>query len=304
MSDRSKIEWCDATWNCIRGCVKVSPGCKNCYAETFAERFRGVKGHPYEQGFDLRLVPEKLDQPLRWKKPRKIFVNSMSDLFQDGVPDEFVDKVFAVMALAPQHTFQVLTKRAERMADYLGEVSAGRMYDIATTATKEFGDRKLDAMIALSNAMPNVLFGVSVENEEYACERLPHLHEAKDLAYRTFVSYEPALGPVDWEPWAGAIDWLISGGESGPGARPSHPDWHRSARDFCVRHGVPYFFKQWGSYRPICENELPTTFVNRLVSEAVPRSENLASVVRLNKRVTGSLIDGVEWKQFPEGGGG
>lgn len=122
MSDRSAIQWTDATWNPVRGCTKVSPGCAHCYAETFAERFRGVKGHPYEQGFDLRLVPDKLDEPLRWKKPRRIFVNSMSDLFQDGVPDSFIDQVFAVMALARQHTFQVLTKRADRMRAYFDKL--------------------------------------------------------------------------------------------------------------------------------------------------------------------------------------
>jgi hypothetical protein len=119
MSDNSKIEWTESTWNPVRGCTKVSPGCAHCYAETFAERFRGVKGHPYEQGFDLRLVPEKLNEPLSWRKPRRVFVNSMSDLFQDGVPDEYIDRVFAVMALTPQHTYQVLTKRAERMRAYL-----------------------------------------------------------------------------------------------------------------------------------------------------------------------------------------
>src|ERR1700676_979310 len=119
MSEHSSIEWTDATWNALRGCTKIAPGCDHCYAETFAERFRGVKGHPYEQGFDLRLVPEKLTEPLRWKKPRRVFVNSMSDLFQEGVPDTYIDQAFAVMALAPRHTFQVLTKRAERMRSYL-----------------------------------------------------------------------------------------------------------------------------------------------------------------------------------------
>src|SRR6185312_14280881 len=119
MSEQSNIEWTDATWNPVRGCTKVSPGCAHCYAETFAERWRGVKGHPYEQGFDLRLVPEKLTEPLRWKKPRRVFVNSMSDLFHEDVPDGFIDKVFAVMALCPQHTFQVLTKRPERMRHYM-----------------------------------------------------------------------------------------------------------------------------------------------------------------------------------------
>jgi protein gp37 len=179
-----RIEWTDATWNPVRGCTKVSPGCKNCYAETFAERWRGVPGHAYEQGFDLRLVPEKLDEPLRWKKPRRIFVNSMSDLFQEGVPDDLHRDVFAVMALAPQHTFQVLTKRADRMRDYCR--SAIRV--------RPAGDRA-----SVAWPLPNVWLGVSVENQHFADERIPLLLQTP--AAVRFISAEPLLGSTGQRFW-------------------------------------------------------------------------------------------------------
>lgn len=214
MSDTTAIEWTDATWNPVRGCSKVSPGCKHCYAETFAERFRGVPNHPFEQGFDLRLVPESLELPLKWKRPRKIFVNSMSDLFHEKVPVAFIRKVFAVMERAPQHVFQVLTKRAARMKEVTAKI------DLPT----------------------NAWLGVSVESDAYL-DRVTELR-ATDAAVR-FLSIEPLLGPIEKLPLK-KIDWVIVGGESGPGARPMEKEWARSIRDQCSGAGVPFFFKQWG----------------------------------------------------------
>jgi len=222
MSDNSKIEWTDATWNPVRGCKKISPGCKHCYAETFAERFRGVPGHPYSQGFDLKLVPEKLAEPLRWKTPRTIFVNSMSDLFQDGVPDDYIVAVARVMTLANWHTFQILTKRSERMRDLL--------------STK----------LAFAAQLPHLWWGVSVEDQRYGLPRIQHLRQAP--ARVRFLSVEPLLedlGPVDLS----GMDWVIVGGESGAGARPMQKEWVLSLRDQCLRAGTAFFFKQWGGVR-------------------------------------------------------
>ena len=222
MSDGSAIEWTDATWNPVRGCVKVSPGCKHCYAETFSERFRGVPGHPFEQGFDLRLVPEKLEDPIRWRSPRRIFVNSMSDLFQDGVPTEYVAAVGRVMERADWHIFQILTKRHERMCDLLlGE-------------------------LAWMACLPHVWFGVSIENRRHGLPRLAALR-AMPASVR-FLSVEPLLedlGPLDLD----GIDWVIVGGESGHGARPMREEWVLPIRNQCRKAGVPFFFKQWGGVR-------------------------------------------------------
>jgi protein gp37 len=217
MSDGSAIEWTDATWNPVRGCTKISPGCKHCYAETFSERFRGVPDHPFEQGFDLRLVPGALELPLKWRAGRRIFVNSMSDLFHEDVPDEYIARVFDVMRRATQHEFQVLTKRAERMAE-----------------------------LTRSLRIPDhVWMGVSVENATYT-ERIDHLRKVK--AKVRFLSVEPLLGPIP-ELNLERIHWVIVGGESGPRARVVDPDWVRAIRDQCVAAGVPFFFKQWGGVR-------------------------------------------------------
>jgi protein gp37 len=214
VSDHSSIEWTHATWNPVRGCTKVSPGCKNCYAERFAERFRGVPGHPFDQGFDLRLVPAALALPLQWRVGRLIFVNSMSDLFHDGVPDDYVDAVFEVMRRAPQHQFQVLTKRAQRLQRY--------------ASTRRLPD--------------NAWFGVSVEDADH-CWRIDHLRTI-DAAIR-FLSIEPLLGSIGRLDLR-RIDWVIVGGESGPGARPMDADWVLDIRRQCQSAGVPFFFKQWG----------------------------------------------------------
>lgn len=214
MSDRSSIEWTEATWNPVRGCTKVSPGCKHCYAETFAERFRGVPGHPFEQGFDLRLVPTALDLPKRWRRGRLVFVNSMSDLFHEDVPTEYVARVFDVMRECPQHQFQVLTKRADR----------------------------LEALAPALRPPANVWLGVSVENARYAW-RIDHLRRTS--AHVRFLSIEPLLGPLA-QLHLDAIHWVIVGGESGHGARPMNVEWVREIRDQCRPARVPFFFKQWG----------------------------------------------------------
>lgn len=222
MADGSAIEWTDATWNPVTGCTKITAGCDNCYAERFAERWRGVPGHPFENGFDLVLRPERLGQPLRWKRSRMIFVNSMSDLFHKGVPKSFVDAVFETMEAADWHIFQVLTKRSSRMRDYL----KGR-YQQRTPP-------------------PHIWLGVSVEDAKGAA-RIEHLRAAP--ASVRFLSVEPLIGPV------GKIDlsdihWVIAGGESGPGARILNIEWARQIRDECERQNVSFFFKQWGGIRP------------------------------------------------------
>ncbi|WP_420607971.1 DUF5131 family protein [Novosphingopyxis sp.] len=222
MAESSSIEWTDATWNPVTGCTKITAGCENCYAHRFSERFRGVVGHPFENGFDLTLRPDRLDQPKRWKRARMIFVNSMSDLFHKDVPLSFVDQVFDTMEEADHHTYQVLTKRSSLMRDYLQ-----RRY------TKRFPP-------------DHIWMGVSVEDRRGA-SRIEHLR-ASVSAVR-FLSVEPLIGSV------GKIDlsdihWVIAGGESGPNARVMHIEWAREIRDACAEQEVPFFFKQWGGFRP------------------------------------------------------
>jgi len=223
MSSISSIEWTDATWNPVTGCTKISPGCKHCYALTFSERFRGVPGHPFEQGFDLRLWPDRLRLPLSWRKPRRIFVNSMSDLFHERVPDEFIASVFETMREAWWHEFQVLTKRPDRMADFV----AAHM------------------RAPLHHTHPNVWLGASVETQKY-------VGRARLVASLTstvrFLSCEPLLGPLDLADVLGSegINWIIVGGESGHRARPMDGTWVRDIRRQCRDARIPFFFKQWG----------------------------------------------------------
>ena len=215
MSDRSSIEWTEATWNPVTGCTKVSPGCAHCYAETFAERFRGVSGHPYERGFDLQLRPERLKQPLKWTQPRMIFVNSMSDLFHEKIPEDYIQAVFSVMRKANWHTFQILTKRSQQLA-------------------------------AVAPRLPwphNVWMGVSVENQRWT-SRIDDLRKVP--AKVRFLSCEPLLGPLQLD--LEGIDWVIVGGESGARARPMKPEWAREIRRQCEDEGVAFFFKQWGAH--------------------------------------------------------
>ncbi len=215
MAERSKIEWTEATWNPVTGCSKVSPGCAHCYAETFAERFRGVPGHPYQHGFDMQLRPERLDEPTYWRRPRLVFVNSMSDLFHDAVPASFVKSVFDTMVRANWHTFQILTKRPQRAVE-------------------------LAPILPWSS---NIWMGVSVENQRWT-SRIDDLRQVP--AAVRFLSCEPLLGPLQLD--LRGISWVIVGGESGPRARPMRADWARSIREQCLRAGVPFFFKQWGAY--------------------------------------------------------
>lgn len=222
MADGSAIEWTDATWNPVTGCTQITRGCDNCYALRFAERFRGVPGHPFENGFDLTLRPARLDQPLSWKRPRMIFVNSMSDLFHKQVPRAFIDKVFETMEAADWHTFQVLTKRSSLMRDYLKSRYERRM------------------------APEHIWLGTSVEDRT-AKSRIQHIRQSP--ASVRFLSIEPLIAPVGKMDLSG-IHWVIVGGESGPGARPMDPEWVRDIQQQCREQDVAFFFKQWGGIRP------------------------------------------------------
>ncbi|MDP9267286.1 MAG: phage Gp37/Gp68 family protein [Acidobacteriota bacterium] len=303
MATNTSIEWTDATWNPIRGCSRVSEGCRHCYAEAVAARFSGA-GQAYEGLAELkiigqgtpaehtaphwtgrvRLVPEHLADPIRWKKPRRIFVNSMSDLFHEKLPFETIAKVFAVMALSPQHTFQVLTKRPQRMLEFFTwarDIAWPKLfpwdvpdYGVEANVVLQFLS-DAEAGIAVSKdedppawPLPNVWLGVSVEDQESADARIPLLLNMP--AAVRWISAEPLLGPiilkerdqpevnVDWlrgfdggEPAIPGLDWVVGGGESGPGARPMHPAWALALRDQCRAAKVAFFFKQWGAWQPI-----------------------------------------------------
>ena len=254
MSDHSKIEWTDATWNPLRGCTKISPGCKHCYAETFAERFRGVRGHPYQQGFDLRLVPEKMAEPFAWPGPRTVFVNSMSDLFQPDVPDAYIKDVVRVMVEANWHTYQVLTKRADRLSNML------------STSLRFAADHR------------HIWWGVSVEDKEYGLPRIENLRGAP--AAIRFLSIEPLLEDLGEFDISG-IDWAIVGGESGPGARPMEQAWVERILNLCKKQRVSFFFKQWGGVQKSKTGRMLNgrTFDDmpkRVVAPMPPRQNRLA----------------------------
>lgn len=325
MSGKSKIEWTDATWNPIRGCSRVSEGCRNCYAERIAARFSGP-GQPYE-GLakrvdeydqktsqlvyigqprwtgDVRLIEDALDAPLHWKKPRRVFVNSMSDLFHEKVLWQWINRIFAVMAACPQHTFQILTKRAKQMQSWTRMVEELVPRGGCTPWLIDWPGKNGEAVTS-KWPLPNVWLGVSVEDQATADERIPLLLQTP--AAVRFVSYEPALGPVNFNPWFGniergadsntfltrGIDWLICGGESGPGARPMHPDWARAARDQCAAAGVPFFFKQWGEWLP----PLTDGPVLEDGSQVLNASDD---PVRVGKRHAGRLLDVREWNEYP-----
>lgn len=307
MGDKTGIEWTDATWNPIRGCSRVSEGCRNCYAETVANRFKG-EGQPYagliakggQWNGSIKFVPEMLDQPLRWRKPRRIFVNSMSDLFHENVPDEVIDKVFAVMALARQHTFQILTKRPERMRDYMNSDALIERNSV---------------VIGARNSMilwPHVWLGVSVEDQKALDERLPLLLDTP--AAVRWISAEPLLGPVDLSCWPiygpdreQMLNWVVVGGESGPHARPMHPEWARSLRDQCAAAGVPFLFKQWGEWAPTA-NAYETDPWRDLLPDGtdytyqrIDEFETAVRVRRVGKKAAGRLLDGVQHDGYPEG---
>lgn len=317
MGKTTGIEWTDSTWNPIRGCSRVSEGCRNCYAESVAARFSGP-GQAYEGlaefrviGKDtsqehteprwtgeVRLIESHLRDPLRWKEPRKIFVNSMSDLFHEKVSADWIGEIFRTMLLAKQHMFQILTKRPDRMRGWFRDY--------------------------YSNQLPskNVWLGVSIEDQETANERIPML--LMTPAAVRFVSYEPALGPVDFTRIRHPdnpdipihslkcvvpkhLDWVICGGESGPRARPMHPEWARTVRDQCSAAGVPFFFKQWGAWIPGAANgftQWPEIDHSRplLMPEHPGRAgwDRHQVMLCVGKHEAGSNLDGVEWKDFPQ----
>lgn len=345
MSDHSKIEWTDATWNPVRGCSRVSEGCRRCYAERMAGRFSGpglwaegivndTPAGPRWNG-NVYLVLDKLDQPLRWTRPRRVFVNSMSDLFHENLDDRAIAAVFGVMAAAPQHTFQVLTKRPERMRDWfrwVGEmlvpssgVASGPRLGASWSAwcagvqLPGFPDIPGWEVAGMGQwPLPNVWLGVSVEDQATANERIPLLLDTP--AAVRFVSAEPLLGPVDLEPflqfppfhdnykmtmgtdeWRG-LDWVIVGGESGPGARPMHPDWARSLRDQCAAADVAFFMKQWGRWAPWDDDNwsLPAGCDDVVADESAYRLGGV-SFLGVGKRAAGRLLDGREHNAFPGG---
>ncbi|KOF17861.1 hypothetical protein AC244_15935 [Ensifer adhaerens] len=341
MADGTKIEWTDATWNPITGCAIVSPGCTNCYAMKLAGS--RLKNHPSRKGLtkdtkagpvwtgEIRFNRKWLDQPLRWTKPRMIFVCAHGDLFAEGVNELWIDNVFAVMALAPQHTFQVLTKRPERMRDYIRGMEQRRDFIAGYGALIWGGDRPdlvyETAHEALARPLPNVWLGVSVEDQKRADERIPILLDTP--AAVRWISAEPLLGQVDFyktsaampsgrlHPWRNGpilqgIHWLVAGGESGPGARPMHPDWARELRDQCAAAGVPFLFKQWGAFSPkritLTEFWNPATArIGELIANAGGKLEqypddtgNVIAMRHVGKAAAGRLLDGVEHNGFPE----
>lgn len=348
MADKTPIEWTDATWNPITGCTRVSEGCRNCYAEVMAARFSGpgqwgeglarIVRDPNGKAIDhrwtgkLRFNNRALDLPLRWRKPRRIFVNSTSDLFHEDVPDEWIDKVFAVMALTPQHTFQVLTKRPERAAHYLSRdaddgfmPAESRIEHRAKNLARAHGNPIPSGMTLMGTMpFPHVWLGTSVEDQATAEARIPHLL-ATPAAVR-FVSAEPLLGPLylddmcdghkfidalrgkwwhDSEPPhiecdKPRLDWVIVGGESGPGARPMHPNWARSIRDQCQAAGVAFFFKQWGAWAPTSFRDLASEEMESLEIEGKLGGFANQPMLLSGKSRAGRLLDGREWNQMPE----
>jgi len=308
VSDRTSIEWSDATWNPVTGCTQVSPGCDHCYAETLAERFRGTPGHYFEHGFDVQLRPAKLNQPLRWRRPRRIFVNSMSDLFHDGVSDGYIAEVFAVMARAEQHTFQVLTKRHGRMHSLLSSDAFISLIDLCLGGDGDAALFRRD----VGWPLPNVWLGVSVENQQWADIRIPALLDTP--AAVRFLSMEPLLGPVRlWgternpspRTRVDGIDWVIVGGESGRGARPMHQEWARSLRDQCRATSVPFLFKQWGEWAPqktVATGVLddPQEYFGEVVDDRMFPGVTWRRVYRrVGKKAAGRELDGRTWDEFP-----
>ncbi|ESY41931.1 hypothetical protein X747_15045 [Mesorhizobium sp. LNJC384A00] len=268
MADGTTIEWTDATWNPITGCQVKSPGCKHCYAMKLAGT--RLKHHWSRKGLTIdtkngpvwngqvQFNEAWLTQPLHWTKPRMIFVCAHADLFYEAVPDEWIDQIFAVMALAPQHIFQVLTKRPGRMLEYFESIENGdqrlagagwRDALIEGTAQAIYAARHPgedpSLWLAVHSPLKNALLGCSIEDQARADERRDSLRRLSEMGWKTWVSYEPALGPVDWTGWE-FLNWIVSGGESGQDARSHHPDWHRATRDFCAANAIPYLFKQWG----------------------------------------------------------
>lgn len=318
MADNTKIEWTDATWNPVNGCSLASPGCTNCYAMKQAHRVpqrRGLTQHT-SGGMvwtgEVRFDEAKLTQPLHWKRPRRIFVCAHGDLFHDAVPDEWIDRVFAVMAICPQHTFQVLTKRSARMRRYFDGIGPRKPVRAWMRANDDIEHQP-------PFPLPNVWLGVSVEDQRRADERIPDLL-ATPAAVR-WLSCEPLLGPVDlvqfkpdWGYWLDNLDWVVAGGESGPGARPMHPDWARTLRDQCAAAGVPFFFKQWGDWSVVFDRDRddpdwrncskwdhdhPKGRWLNLEGGTGFHGDRVVYVDRIGKRTAGRLLDGIEHNDMP-----
>lgn len=310
------IEWADRVWNPTTGCDRVSPGCDHCYAMTMAKRLKGMGSAKYQRdgdprtsgpGFGVSVHPDALDLPLKWRKPQRIFVNSMSDLFHDQVPDEYIARVFAVMALAPEHTFQLLTKRHGRMRSLLDDDQFIRKawIECDDVVAREYRAGFVDW------PLPNVWLGVSAENQQWATIRGNALRETP--AAVRFYSFEPLLGPVDDANLDG-IHWAITGGESGPGARPAHPDWFRSIRDQCQAAGVAYLHKQHGEWVPesMCLHgaNAPAAFLSadgrvRPLSNGKPAEPPMSrgqdiTIRRVGKHRAGRELDGRTWDQYPQ----
>jgi protein gp37 len=326
MGDRTGIEWADSTWNPTTGCTHLSEGCDGCYAASLASgrlshvpAYAGLAENGRFNG-TVRLLPERLDQPLRWTRPRMIFVDSMSDLFHDAIPDEYLARVFAVMAAAPRHTFQVLTKRPARMRSLM---TSGDFRELVRDAK---GDHRTDGSWAPTQLvwpLPNVWLGTSVENQKWADIRIPALLETR--AAVRFLSCEPLLGPVDLLPYlkhqcdcpdaparhtrqseyGPRPDWVIVGGESGPSARPMHPSWARSLRDQCAAVGVAYHFKQWGEWAPGRIFGGPDWRVAMIGPNGEPWENDTiptpawATVYRKGKKAAGRMLDGRTWDEYP-----
>ncbi|WP_157253146.1 DUF5131 family protein [Nonomuraea typhae] len=354
MSDKTKIEWSDATWNPVTGCTKISPGCDHCYAEGIARRFAGGKAFP--NGFDVTLQPKRLDQPLRWREPRRIFVNSMSDLFHEDVPDEYIAQVWTVMAKTPQHTYQILTKRHARMRSVVRRIAwrlpttEGRSQGVRGSVAYVQNSELLNEHLGAPEVLPNVWLGVSVENQQWAETRIPALLETP--AAVRFISAEPLLGPVNLrrlqvrgrvidclggdvvDPSDGAVlygtpsvlDWVIVGGESGPGARPMHPDWARGLRNQCQGYAA-FHFKQHGEWEPLGplygdvsdDEEADDARMEAVGLEVVegkqviqlerdgyiaeghqPADSRTWLMAKVGKKRAGRELDGRTWDQFPD----
>jgi len=328
MAENSTIEWTDHTWVPIAGCDAISPACAFCYAALMAARLEAMGNAKYA-GLATRhgnigkwtgkvnLSEADVVKPLHVKKPGRWFLTSMGDVFHRKVPFDFLDQLFAVMALADRHTFYVLTKRLDVAAEYLGPSPelGGMTRDVMVEGEAQAIHHKRTGedpsmWLAVHWPLPNVFIGCTVEDQERADERNPYMRDIAAAGWRTFVSYEPALGPVDWSEW-GFLSWLISGGESGQKARPSHPDWHRSARDFCQARGIPYLFKQWGEWL----DERDATMRHMAPGPSMYDGEGMpkgpcwhfydgedvlgGAMIRVGKKAAGRLLDGREWNEMP-----
>jgi len=356
MGQKTGIEWTESTWNPIRGCSRVSKGCRNCYAETVANRFKGP-GEPYEGliakggqwNGEVKLIEHKLDEPCRWSKPRMIFVNSMSDLFHPAVPFETIAGIFGIMAAASWHTFQVLTKRPERAVEFFDWLedhpdrsdfdtrrlqstypgAAWQPFLLAQAAADLLPNQGTGLRVDLKGdwPLPNLWLGVSVEDQATADERIPLLLETP--AAVRWISAEPLLGPIilddylfrgdhslrETDPMAAAmlaesvadghgwirpaIDWVVVGGESGPSARPMHPEWARYLRDRCQAAEVPFLFKQWGEFAPSPDGGLPDDLpesAGHYFEEPHPPGKTW----RFGKKRSGRTLDGRTWDEYPE----